>query len=235
MSLSSPRNHCREIDTVPVRNRRGSSSGILLSLLAVGALVVSCLLALLGSQQSAVPQAPVETGLRPEPSVEQYETNINPGPSMPRVATGLFDLGGNPVTASCSTCHSSREPNFDNRASADLDEFHNHVSVAHGSISCLSCHNEDNYDQLKLADGSSIAYENVMVLCSQCHGPQARDFQHGAHGGMQGFWDLSRGPRTKNNCVDCHSPHQPTFPKMVPTFKPRDRFLDSTHPKGSHD
>ncbi|MFT7633353.1 MAG: formate-dependent nitrite reductase cytochrome c552 subunit, partial [Mariniblastus sp.] len=74
-------------------------------------------------------------------------------------------------------------------------------------------------------DGTKVEFTDVMTLCAQCHGPQMTDYEHGAHGGMNGHWDLNRGPQTKNNCVDCHQPHAPKFPKMQPTFKPRDRFL----------
>jgi hypothetical protein len=63
-----------------------------------------------------------------------------------------------------------------------------------------------------------------MTLCAQCHSAQAAAFAVGAHGGMQGFWDLSRGPQTKHNCIDCHDPHAPQFPRMVVDFKPIDRF-----------
>ncbi|NOZ41422.1 MAG: hypothetical protein GXP24_14535 [Planctomycetes bacterium] len=135
---------------------------------------------------------------------------------------------GKPITVACSTCHASRPANFANRTPADLDEFHQDLTFAHGNVTCLSCHNPDNYDTLHLADGSSVEYSDVMTLCAQCHGPQTRDYRHGAHGGMIGYWDLSRGPRTRNNCVDCHDPHAPSFPAMKPTFKPRDRFLNST-------
>ncbi len=144
----------------------------------------------------------------------------------PRVETGLYDIHGQPVTASCQTCHTTREPNLENRQPEDLTEFHQGMIISHGQISCLSCHNRDDYDSLKLADGTRVDYTDVMDLCSQCHGTQRRDFDRGAHGGMVGYWDLSRGPRYRNNCVDCHDPHQPRFPHMLPTFKPRDRFLN---------
>ncbi|MDC0935999.1 hypothetical protein OAS39_06910 [Pirellulales bacterium] len=144
----------------------------------------------------------------------------------PHSTLGKHDSTGKPVTVACSTCHAARPPNLANRESADLDEFHQNLAFRHGNLTCLSCHNPRNYDTLHLADGSSVEYAEVMTLCAQCHGPQTRDYQHGAHGGMTGYWDLSRGPRTRNNCVDCHAPHAPQFPAMIPTFKPRDRFLD---------
>ena len=133
------------------------------------------------------------------------------------------------VSVACSTCHSTRPAVVANKQTSDLDEFHQGLAFSHNSLSCLSCHNPNDYDSLRLADGTSLAYENVMQLCAQCHGPQTRDYNHGAHGGMTGYWDLSRGPRERNNCVDCHHPHTPQFPKMKPTFKPRDRFLDDVH------
>ena len=71
-----------------------------------------------------------------------------------------------------------------------------------------------------------------MTLCSQCHGPQATAFEHGAHGGMNGYWDLTRGPQMKNNCIDCHDPHVPAYPKMIVGFKAKDRF---NTPADTHD
>ena len=155
-----------------------------------------------------------------------YATTIRKPAGPPQVFTGLTDPHGNAVTVSCSTCHATRQPNKDTKTVADLNEFHGSLQIAHGKISCLSCHNANDYDSLKLADGSRVEFTEVMSLCGQCHGPQMRDYEHNVHGGMNGYWDLTKGPRQKNNCVDCHNPHSPQFPKMQPTFKPRDRFLD---------
>ena len=63
-------------------------------------------------------------------------------------------------------------------------------------------------------------------------GPQRRDYDHGAHGGMQGYWDLRRGPRTRNHCVECHDVHSPAFGAFRPMPAPRDRF---THREAGHD
>jgi formate-dependent nitrite reductase cytochrome c552 subunit len=138
----------------------------------------------------------------------------------PRVATGLTDLHGQAVTVSCATCHSTTTPNPKLRAAEELSEFHRGLSFNHGQLSCLSCHNSENYDSLRLADGTAVAFENVQNLCAQCHGPQTRDYRNGSHGGMNGFWDLTRGPRTRNNCTDCHDPHSPQFQPMMPVFEP---------------
>jgi len=98
------------------------------------------------------------------------------------------------------------------------------MTFNHGKITCYACHTPDGSDTLRLADGRLLGYENVMTLCTQCHGPQMTAYAHGAHGGMNGHWDLTRGPQMKNNCIDCHDPHAPSYPKMIVGFKPKDRF-----------
>lgn len=183
-------------------------------------------------KESLAAQGEERQTLRPassRTSVSKFAVTIRRPTGPPRVATGLRDGRGQPVTVACSTCHATRQPNLQNKSVRELDEFHRELSLSHGNVSCLSCHNENDYDSLKLADGSRIAFPEVMTLCAQCHGPQMTAYEHGAHGGMTGFWDLSRGPQMKNNCVDCHDPHAPQFPKMHPTFKPRDRFLKTAH------
>jgi nitrate reductase cytochrome c-type subunit len=140
----------------------------------------------------------------------------------PLVESGQHDLHGNAVMITCSTCHATREPNPQNRATADIDEFHKGLHTAHGGLSCLACHNRDDYDSLRAADGTRIEFADVMNLCAQCHGQQARDYRNGAHGGMTGYWDRSRGPRQRNNCIDCHDPHAPAYPEVMPVFRPKD-------------
>ena len=177
-----------------------------------------------------------DSSLTDEPSNEssapvlpkRFAETIRKPSGPPIVQTGINDIHGAPVTAACSTCHTTRKPNPANRTATDLKEFHRGLKMAHGSVSCLSCHNSDDYDTLKLADGSSVGFPDVMTLCAQCHGPQMRDYEHGAHGGMNGYWDTTRGPRNRLNCIDCHDPHAPKFPKMRPTFKPKDRFLSQS-------
>ena len=169
-----------------------------------------------------------------QPKILANSTTTNPKFSVeirkpsgpPRVTTGLSDAHGNSVTAACSTCHTTRQPNPLNKSVKDLDEFHVGMSFSHSTVSCLSCHNSSDYESLKLADDSRVEFSDVMTLCAQCHGLQMNDYLHGAHGGMNGYWDLTRGPQMKNHCIDCHNPHSPQFPKMQPTFKPKDRFLE---------
>ena len=170
-----------------------------------------------------------ETGGRPESSANRTNAAVHPvtfklheGPR--KISTGLTNLHGQAVMASCSSCHATTRPNVETRSSADLDQFHQGLKYLHGNLTCLSCHNATNYDTLRLADSRTVQFSDVMTLCSQCHGPQRRDYDMGLHGGMNGHWDLSKGGRTRNICVNCHDPHAPAFPLVMPVFPPRDRI-----------
>ncbi len=158
-------------------------------------------------------------------------TKYRPGPPTPRVRTNEKDVQGNGVTASCVTCHSTAKPNPQTRSAADLQQFHQGLKIQHGRLSCLSCHNDRDYNTLRLADGAPVAFPDVMTLCAQCHGQKWRDYTHGAHGGMNGFWDQTRGERLRNNCVNCHDAHVPAQPQVLPVLPPRDRI--SVMPKSS--
>jgi len=185
-----------------------------------------------------------KSGLSPVAAVEgrsdiptprrRFATTIRRPDGPPVIELQTPDPQGRVGSVACSTCHSVRDPNFANRTPGDLDEFHQNMKLAHGTITCYACHHPDDMDSLRLADGTSVEYRDVMTLCGQCHGSQLTDYKHGAHGGMSGYWDLSRGPRLRNNCIDCHDPHVPQFPSMTPSFKPRDRFLDPVGEHGEH-
>lgn len=215
-----------------VAHRRGSWGP------AIGVLIISLLLlswlglALLRGpgkntyEQNSEPPHLTSTQVQ---TVDLHPVSISV-PTGPPVAYVPDPKGGNGLIAvSCTTCHTTREPNYKNVTSTDLDEFHQNMTVAHGTMSCLSCHNPGDYDTLKKADGSPVTYPNVMQLCAQCHQSRYNDYLHGAHGGMNGYWDLSKGPRTRKACIDCHDPHAPAIPKMLPQFKPLDRFMDTPH------
>jgi hypothetical protein len=183
-----------------------------------GAALILCIgLAVAAVRGSSVPS-------RADAAVDNGRTNhpvhIRMPIDTPRVFTGETNLQGTRVTVACSTCHATTKPNPATHTGDELDEFHQGLQFMHGDVSCLSCHNAGNYDELRLANGIGLQFKNVMQLCAQCHGPQYRDYRNGSHGGMNGYWDLKEGPRTRNNCVDCHDPHAPAYPSMMPIFKP---------------
>lgn len=195
------------------------ATALVLGLLAVTGLAVGALQAADSAKGSA----------KPESSELVAKTNLFPvvikrPPGVPQVATSLTNFQGQPVLVSCSSCHTTTKPNLENRHAADLDQFHQGLKYQHGNLTCLSCHNSGNYDTLRLADTQTVEFADNMTVCSQCHGPQRRDYERGLHGGMNGHWDLTRGGRTRNTCINCHDPHTPKFPQVLPVLSPRDRI-----------
>lgn len=166
-------------------------------------------------------------------SEAQYGVETLGLPTTPTVLTDAISHTGGAVEVACATCHTTREPS-PTRSTEDLDEFHQGLVMQHGDLSCLSCHNEENYDTLKLADGTDVGFENVMQLCAQCHGPQSRDYRNGSHGGMNGYWDLSKGPRQRNACTVCHDAHAPAYPQLMPVFPPKDIIPPKHADKAAH-
>lgn len=143
----------------------------------------------------------------------------------PTIPTGTFDEKGQPVSVACATCHATKPPLVGAKLGTPLVLFHQGLNGQHANLACTVCHNPaDGYASLRLADGQSLPYAEVMTLCAQCHGPQYRDYQHGAHGGMVGYWDRTKGQRVRNNCIDCHAPHAPKYPTVAPAHGPNDRF-----------
>jgi hypothetical protein len=142
----------------------------------------------------------------------------------PTVNSGMVDAYGNEVGIACVTCHATATPNPQINRGDQLLKFHQGLHFAHGNITCLSCHNAEDYNSLRLADSRRVEFKEVMQLCGQCHGHQLESYKHGAHGGMNGHWDLTRGSRTRNTCTNCHDPHAPKFPLVQPIFPPRDRI-----------
>jgi nitrate/TMAO reductase-like tetraheme cytochrome c subunit len=146
-----------------------------------------------------------------------------PAGFAPRVATGVNDHAGRPVGVACMTCHATRAPDRTNGVGGAVpQDFHQGLKYAHAGQSCLSCHHAADYDSLRAADGRSVPFSDAQQLCSQCHGPQTRDYLAGSHGGMTGHWDKASGPRVRNTCTDCHDPHSPAYPAWTPVFAPID-------------
>ena len=137
---------------------------------------------------------------------------------------------GRPVEVACATCHAvlSPPPALPDDAN-HLGGPHAGLRFDHGGNACRACHDPARFDRLHLATGESIPMADALRLCTQCHGTQHRDWRHGAHGGMNGHWDLTRGPRLRNHCVDCHDPHAPRFPSFRPLPPPPDSLAARSH------
>jgi hypothetical protein len=155
-----------------------------------------------------------------------HATRVDVPSTLGVADTHLTDVRGQPIGVRCATCHGpTPESSWVARDDAP-SPFHESVEIRHGGLSCTSCHDAEDQTLLHLADGTTLEFFDAMRLCGQCHGPQLRDYQHGAHGGMTGYWDLRRGGRDRNHCVTCHAPHAPKYQQVRPVFPPRDRYLE---------
>jgi hypothetical protein len=167
--------------------------------------------------------APTDEASATTADAQLYPVLIRQPDAPAKIDSGQVDIRGDAVMVSCATCHSVLKP-ADLTVDASRAQFHKGLQVTHGNISCRACHDRTNFDQLALADGTAVPFTEVMTLCSQCHGTQARDYHNGSHGGMTGHWDRTKGPQHRNGCTDCHDPHAPAFPQVTPAFSPQDRF-----------
>jgi formate-dependent nitrite reductase cytochrome c552 subunit len=163
-----------------------------------------------------------------QPAVQQ------PSRQLTSIESSKRDPLGRPIRVACVTCHSQRKVDRLPESTAELDEFHGGLTFRHGELACGSCHVAAEEPRLRLADGRTLPMTDAMKLCSQCHGPQRRDYDHGAHGGMQGSWSHALGERERNECVDCHDPHAPAYVGGKPVLPPRDRGLTQSQ-ENTHD
>jgi hypothetical protein len=128
----------------------------------------------------------------------------------------------------CSDCHEDMEVNYRRRILEDehveISEMFNHASEQRW---CLDCHNPDNRDVLRLANGDLISFEESYSLCGQCHGTIFRDWKAGIHGKRTGEWN---GKKQYRLCVNCHNPHSPKF-KPIKPMPPPDNPLEIKYRK----
>ncbi|MDP2360774.1 MAG: hypothetical protein Q8O14_08480 [bacterium] len=107
-----------------------------------------------------------------------------------------------------------------------------------GNVWCLDCHSASERDMLVLHDGSLLSFNESQRLCGQCHGPTLIDWDAGAHGRTNGYWNLeldSTGISRRLLCVECHNPHAPAFRGMMPLAGPVNRLDNISQPApGTH-
>lgn len=126
-----------------------------------------------------------------------------------------------PLMEGCVACHNERKV----AAQCEIchtrirDSQHNTILLRHAEDQrdCFGCHNPDNRDVLRLANGTTLRFEDSYLLCGQCHGPKLRDWRLGLHGKRTGEW---RGKHKYRLCVHCHSPHEPRYKPMPALPRP---------------
>ena len=110
------------------------------------------------------------------PIAPRYSVSTAAPAFLVGLSTGDRDQQGEPVTIRCATCHSllAKPPELPTDASRTKGP-HVGLRFAHGELRCASCHDSRVVHSLRLADGRELAPADAIELCSQCHGPQARD------------------------------------------------------------
>ena len=117
----------------------------------------------------------------------------------------------------CSDCHDPEFPVNPRRRKMKLA--HTEIVLDHNEEDrwCLDCHDAGNRDQLHLANGEPVPFEESYRLCGQCHGDKYRDWRAGVHGRRTGAWN---GEKTYLLCVHCHDAHAPAFAPIAPDPPP---------------
>lgn len=115
----------------------------------------------------------------------------------------------------CSDCHEGEETN---RTVRLLEEEHAELEFKHGELWCFHCHDPEDRDRLRLADGRLVPFEESWQLCTQCHAQKLASWQAGIHGKRTGYW---WGPKEYRTCTACHGPHSPRFEQLEPKPPPK--------------
>ncbi len=129
-------------------------------------------------------------------------------------------LGNPPVSVvngferKCMECHQLFESN---PITPEKLIQHSNIIMDHGmNKTCYNCHHTKDRNKLVLRGGKTTDFNNVELLCAQCHGTTYRDWQKGMHGKTLGHWDIKQGQPEKLACTQCHDPHSPAFKSMKP-------------------
>jgi hypothetical protein len=143
----------------------------------------------------------------PAPTVQTEEAEYHLPP--PPFSEGAFP---------CSDCHDPEIPVRQERRTLTFD--HEEIVLRHDEDNrwCLDCHAVRDRDQLHLANGTLIPFEESHRLCGQCHGDKYRDWKAGVHGRREGNWD---GEKSYLLCVHCHDAHAPAFEPIAPLPAPK--------------
>lgn len=166
---------------------------------------------------------PAHADEAPASPEERFPTSINRAYGQLGVTTHERDINGKPARIACATCHFRVEAKPDNAEATAIPGFHAGVKLKHGGQACRTCHQVKGFDAFALASGKPVAYLDVINLCGQCHARRVDEYRRGIHGGMNGYWDLGRGPRDRNLCIDCHNAHAPTIGPVLPAARHRKR------------
>lgn len=127
----------------------------------------------------------------------------------------------------CAACHAPEEKvelKFDAEGKIITPPAHADDVARHGRTigndHCFNCHDPANLTELRTAGGKKLKLTESTLLCASCHGPSYRDWESGAHGRRNGFWDAKLGATDRKDCTSCHDPHAPATPRVKPLPPP---------------
>lgn len=133
----------------------------------------------------------------------------------------LLKPGSAALMQRCTDCHTTREIAVSCETCHKELRGHPHPQIelrhAEEQRSCFGCHDGDDRDRLRLANGTLVPFDESYRVCGQCHGPKLRDWRIGLHGKLTGSWN---GRREHRLCAHCHDPHAPRFGNMTPLRPP---------------
>ncbi len=115
----------------------------------------------------------------------------------------------------CKDCHESKK--IINQVGVTQ---HSEIILQHASqevMNCTTCHDPKRVWQLKTLNHFTVSINHPYQVCTQCHFQQVEDWSKGAHGKRVGGW---HGKIVRNNCTDCHNPHDPSFKPRWPSINP---------------
>jgi len=214
------------MDDRPAKGRNGSgatTAAVLWALAAAFAVLAAAFG--LGPAGQPRPRDPIPLV---DPSFLSTATNRRSYADLVRAKEDLSDFD-------CYACHEKGRPpvlRFDERENLIVPREHADIVMGHGehgrNNNCFNCHNENNLELLQTRDGRALRFQDSPQLCGSCHGPTYEDWEAGAHGRISGCWDRPLGPITRQQCVNCHDPHAPSFRgrKPAPGPHPLRRPLD---------
>ena len=136
------------------------------------------------------------------------ESNHEIAVAPPPFSEGIFP---------CSECHAEMEVNTERRELWMHEEITGIFDHDEENRWCLDCHNANDRDYLKLANGKLVDFKESYKLCGQCHGNKLRDWKVGVHGKRTGEWN---GKKQYLLCPSCHNPHSPKFKQIKPEPPP---------------
>jgi hypothetical protein len=113
----------------------------------------------------------------------------------------------------CTSCHVGGDLVVTPERIADAHQDIQPVHPAETGATCGTCHTANDVELLVLLSGERVPLDQAYRMCAQCHAPQVRDWEGGAHGKRLDGW---RGERVVMNCADCHDPHRPAVEARIP-------------------